>query len=85
MGNSFVGCEGSRPQPECAYAVIPPWLFAHCKTGKVQLGERLEYGQVTRDDVAAVIAECLTANNSIGKACDLMNGDTPIAEAVATL
>jgi nucleoside-diphosphate-sugar epimerase len=54
-------------------------------TGKVQLGERLEYGQVTRDDVAAVIAECLMADNSIGKACDLMNGDTPIAEAVAAL
>ncbi|MGC1813701.1 MAG: SDR family oxidoreductase [Solirubrobacterales bacterium] len=54
-------------------------------TGKVQLGERLEYGQVTRDDVAAVIAECLTADNSIGKACDLLNGDTPIAEAVAAL
>jgi nucleoside-diphosphate-sugar epimerase len=54
-------------------------------TGKVQLGERLEYGQVTRDDVAAVIAACLTADNSIGKACDLMNGDTPIAEAVAAL
>jgi uncharacterized protein YbjT (DUF2867 family) len=54
-------------------------------TGKVQLGERLEYGQVTRDDVAAVIAECLIADNSIGKACDLMNGDTPIAQAVAAL
>jgi uncharacterized protein YbjT (DUF2867 family) len=54
-------------------------------TGKVQLGERLEYGQVTRDDVAAVIAECLTADNSIGTASDLLNGDTPIAEAVASL
>ena len=54
-------------------------------TGKVQLGERLEYGQVTRDDVAAVIAECLTADNSIGKAFDLLNGDTPVAEAIASL
>ena len=32
-----------------------------------------------------MIAECLTADNSIGKAFDLMNGDTPIAEAVAAL
>jgi uncharacterized protein YbjT (DUF2867 family) len=54
-------------------------------TGKVQLGERLEYGQVTRDDVAAVIAECLTADSSIGKAFDLLNGDTPVAEAIASL
>ncbi len=54
-------------------------------TGKVQLGERLEYGQVTRDDVAAVIAECLRADNTIGKAFDLLNGDMPVAEALASL
>jgi nucleoside-diphosphate-sugar epimerase len=51
-------------------------------TGKVQLGERLEYGSVTRDDVAAVIAECLVADNSIGKAFDVLNDGTPIPEAV---
>lgn len=51
-------------------------------TGKVQIGERLEYGSVTRDDVAAVIAECLVADNTIGKACDLLNDGTPIADAV---
>jgi nucleoside-diphosphate-sugar epimerase len=54
-------------------------------TGKVQLGERLDYGQVTREDVAGVIAECLVADNSIGKAFDLLNDGTPIAEAVRSL
>jgi uncharacterized protein YbjT (DUF2867 family) len=54
-------------------------------TGKVLLGERLEYGKVTRDDVAAVIAGCLTADNSIGKAFDLLNGDMPVTEALASL
>jgi uncharacterized protein YbjT (DUF2867 family) len=54
-------------------------------TGKVLLGERLEYGKVTRDDVAALIAGCLTADNSIGKAFDLLNGDMPVTEALASL
>jgi uncharacterized protein YbjT (DUF2867 family) len=54
-------------------------------TGMVQLGERLDYGQVSRDDVAGVIAECLVADNAIGKAFDLMNDGTPIAEAVRSL
>ena len=54
-------------------------------TGKVQLGERLDYGRVTREDVAAVIAECLVADNSIGKAFDLLNDGKPIAEAVRAL
>jgi nucleoside-diphosphate-sugar epimerase len=54
-------------------------------TGKVQLGERLEYGSVTRDDVAAVIAECLVADNPIGHAFDVLNDGTPIADAVRAL
>jgi uncharacterized protein YbjT (DUF2867 family) len=54
-------------------------------TGKVQFGERLDYGKVTRDDVAAVIAECLTADNAIGKAFDVLNDGTPIPDAVRSL
>jgi uncharacterized protein YbjT (DUF2867 family) len=54
-------------------------------TGKVQLGERVEYGPVTREDVAAVIAECLVADNTIGKAFDVLNDGTPIEEAVRSL
>ena len=46
-----------------------------------EVGE-LDYGQVTRDDVAAVIAECLVADNTIGKEFDLLNDGTPIAEAL---
>jgi uncharacterized protein YbjT (DUF2867 family) len=42
-------------------------------------------GSVTRDDVAAVLAECLTADNTIGKAFDLFNDGTPIPDAVRSL
>src|SRR5262249_2203837 len=66
-------------------SIRPGGLTNDRGTGKVQLGQRLDYGQVTRDDVAAVIAECLTAEASIGKGFDLMNGETPVAEAVAGL
>ena len=67
------------------YTIVRPGgLTDDPGTGKVQLGE-LEYGQVTRDDVALVLAECLTADNSIGKAFDLLNGETPVAEAIAGL
>ena len=54
-------------------------------TGKVELGERVDYGPVTREDVAAVIAECLVADNTIGKAFDLLNDGTPIPEALGSL
>jgi uncharacterized protein YbjT (DUF2867 family) len=42
-------------------------------------------GSVTREDVAAVLLECLTAENTIGKAFDLLNDGTPIPEAVGSL
>jgi uncharacterized protein YbjT (DUF2867 family) len=68
------------------YTIIRPGgLTDGPGTGNVQIAERVEYGTVTRDDVAAVIAECLVADNTIGKAFDLLNDGTPIAEAVRSL
>jgi uncharacterized protein YbjT (DUF2867 family) len=68
------------------YTIIRPGgLTDDPGTGKVQVGERLDRGRVTRDDVAAVIAECLVSDNTIGKDFDLINGDTPIADAVRSL
>jgi uncharacterized protein YbjT (DUF2867 family) len=54
-------------------------------TGQVEIAERVEYGEIPRDDVAAVIAECLLADNTIGKSFDLVGGATPIADAVRSL
>jgi uncharacterized protein YbjT (DUF2867 family) len=55
-------------------------------TGQVQVAETLEGGgSVTREDVAAVLAECLTAENTIGKSFDLLNDGTPIPEAVRAI
>jgi uncharacterized protein YbjT (DUF2867 family) len=68
------------------YTIIRPGgLTDDPGTGNVQVGERLDYGKVTRDDVAAVIAECLVADNTIGKDFDLLNDGTPIPEALRLL
>jgi len=54
--------------------------------GMVKVAEQLDTGgSVSRDDVALVLAECLRADNTIGKAFDLLGGDTPVAEALAAL
>jgi uncharacterized protein YbjT (DUF2867 family) len=69
------------------YTIVRPGgLTDDPGTGKVKLAEQLETGgSVTRDDVALVLAEALTAENTIGKAFDLLGGDTPVAEAIAAL
>ena len=67
------------------YTIIRPGgLTDDPGTGQVQVGE-LDYGPVTRDDVAAAIAECLVADNTIGKEFDLLNDGTPIPDALRSL
>ena len=68
------------------YTIVRPGgLTDDPGTGTVSVGEDLPGGRVTRDDVALVIAEVLRADNTIGKAFDLVGGETPVAEAIAGL
>jgi uncharacterized protein YbjT (DUF2867 family) len=69
------------------YTIVRPGgLTDDTGTGKVAVAEQLETGgSVTRDDVALVLAECLNAPNTVGKAFDLLNGDTPVPEAISAL
>jgi uncharacterized protein YbjT (DUF2867 family) len=52
-------------------------------TGLVRVSRELgNRGPVPRDDVAAVLAACLTTPATIGQTFELFGGDTPIAEAL---
>jgi uncharacterized protein YbjT (DUF2867 family) len=68
-----------------ATVIRPGGLTNDAGTGQVRLGERLPRGQVTRDDVAAVLVAVLDSPSTIGRTADLIGGETPIAEAVAAL
>ena len=54
-------------------------------TGRVRAGLDIGTGEVTRDDVAATLLAVLDADNTIGKTFDLLDGETPIEEAVRSL
>jgi uncharacterized protein YbjT (DUF2867 family) len=61
----------------------PGPLTNDAPTGLVTLAApTLPRSPVTRADVAAVLAELLDAPNTIGRTLELVNGDTPVAEAV---
>jgi nucleoside-diphosphate-sugar epimerase len=69
-----------------AYTVVRPGgLTDDAQTGRVQLGDRLDRGQISRADVAAVLVAVLGAEHAIGAEFDLLAGDTPIADAIAAL
>ena len=68
------------------YTIVRPGrLTDDPGTGRVLIGERLERGEVSRDDVAAVLAGALETPAATGRSFDLVGGDTAIEEALAAL
>jgi uncharacterized protein YbjT (DUF2867 family) len=66
-----------------AWTILRPGrLTDQTATGLVSLGPQVPRGDVTRADVAAVVAAVLDVDSTIGKQWDLVNGDTPVEEAV---
>jgi uncharacterized protein YbjT (DUF2867 family) len=68
------------------YTIVRPGrLTDEPGTGRVRAAERLERGDVTRDDVAATLLAVLDEPRTVGRTFDLVQGDTPIAQALARL
>jgi uncharacterized protein YbjT (DUF2867 family) len=65
--------------------VRPGRLTDEPGTGRIRAGNDIGYGEVTRDDVAATLAAVLAAPNTVGKAFDLLEGETPVEDAVRAL
>lgn len=66
-----------------AWTIIRPGrLTDEPATGRVELGPAVARGDVTRADVAAVLAAVLDAPGTVGKQWSLVNGDVPVDEAV---
>jgi nucleoside-diphosphate-sugar epimerase len=51
-------------------------------TGRVELDEHVERGEVPREDVAAVLLAVLDTDSTIGSTFEVVGGETPIAEAL---
>jgi nucleoside-diphosphate-sugar epimerase len=68
------------------YTIVRPGgLTDDPGTGLVQVGDGLDRGQVPRADVAAVLAAVLETPGSVGKAFEVISGEVPIEQAVASL
>jgi uncharacterized protein YbjT (DUF2867 family) len=66
-----------------AWTIVRPGrLTDDPATGKVELGPDVARGDVTRADVAAVLAAVLDAPGAVGKQWNVVNGDMPVERAV---
>lgn len=69
-----------------AYTIVRPGgLSDDPPTGLVQVGERLERGEIPRADVAEVLAVVLESSNSIGKTFEVIAGEEPVLQAISAL
>ncbi len=69
---------------ELAYTIVRPGRLTNDPgTGTVSLAPRLEPGgSISRDDVAAVMVACLDRPSTQRATFDILEGDTPIDEAL---
>jgi uncharacterized protein YbjT (DUF2867 family) len=65
--------------------VRPGMLTDDPGTGRVSAGPYVQRAEIPREDVAAVLAEALRADNTIGKTFVLVSGETPVEEAIRSL
>lgn len=60
----------------------PGALTSDEATGRITLGETVERGPITREDVAAVVVAVLADPRSYGRSWEIVGGDTTIADAL---
>jgi nucleoside-diphosphate-sugar epimerase len=77
--------EAILPRPGLDVTVVRPGrLTDDPGTGRVSLAHSVPFGDVPRDDVAAVLAELLRSGKA-GGVLELIGGETPVADAVGRL
>ena len=66
-----------------AYTIVrPARLTDDPGTGRVEIGENLPPGEISRDDVAAVLAAVLHTPETAGRTFEVEAGETPIEQAL---
>lgn len=78
--------EAIRARTALNWTIVRPGALTNdAGTGRVAIAESTGRGSIPREDVAAVLVAVLDEPVSAGRSFDLISGETPIAEAVATL
>jgi uncharacterized protein YbjT (DUF2867 family) len=80
------GADDALHDSGLAYTIVRPGrLTDDPATGRVRIGEQLERGEITRADVAAVLAACLDISATVKKTFDLLAGEAPVEDALRSL
>ncbi|WP_281658869.1 SDR family oxidoreductase [Halobacillus sp. Cin3] len=71
---------------ELDYTIVRPGgLTNESGTSKIQVGEKVDAGTISREDVAKTMIACLQEQNCYHKTFEMISGDQQIEEALKTL
>jgi uncharacterized protein YbjT (DUF2867 family) len=80
------GADEALRESGLAYTIVRPGrLTDGPASGRVVVGEGLERGEITRADVAQVLAACLGIPETVDRTFDVLGGDTPLEDALRGL
>lgn len=66
------------------YTIVRPGGLSEAPaTGKIAAGKVHINTTISREDVAAVVVECMKQKDTVGLAIDVVGGETSISEAIA--
>jgi uncharacterized protein YbjT (DUF2867 family) len=69
-----------------SYVIVRPGMLTdEPGSGLVEAGASVERGEIPREDVAAVLAACLSAESAADHVFEVVEGEAPIADAIAGL
>ncbi|WP_079709028.1 SDR family oxidoreductase [Paraliobacillus ryukyuensis] len=68
------------------YTIVHPGMLTNDEgTGQVQIAEKVEPNKVPREDVAEVLLQTVQTDATIGKAFQVISGNTSIKEAIDSI
>jgi uncharacterized protein YbjT (DUF2867 family) len=80
-----VADESVRARPALDTTIVRPGLLTNDPgSGRVSIADSTGRGSIPREDVAGVLLAVLDAPETAGQTFEVISGDTPITEAVAT-
>jgi uncharacterized protein YbjT (DUF2867 family) len=81
-----VADEAIRSRAGLRWTIVRPGALTNdAGTGRVTVAESTGRGSIPREDVASVLVAVLDEPRTAGQTFELISGETPIAEAVASL
>jgi uncharacterized protein YbjT (DUF2867 family) len=84
LAHAIAGADAEQVTSHPAHTIVRPgWLTDDPARGLVRAGAHVDDGEISRDDVAAVLALCLDDTDLAGVTFEVVAGDEPLESALA--